>query len=107
VAIDYRPTEHGAESEGSPFSVFEALEAMRPAWHRGAACRGLPQHWWWPEANAEEDRARAKEVCSTCRVQSLCLQYGLEHAQEVGILGGLTERERKRLRKNLRLGAAI
>lgn len=40
------------------------------------------------------DKARAKEICEQCPVQSECLVYSFETRQPIGIWGGLTPAER-------------
>lgn len=40
----------------------------------------------------------AKKICESCEVRSECLQYALENDERFGIWGGLSERERRRLR---------
>lgn len=102
VALDMRPSECGANSEGSPFDVFLFLRNAQPAWMRRAACKGHPPEWWWPEANDNPTRDRAQGICAKCPVRADCLEYGLSRPKEVGILGGLTERQRKALRRQLR-----
>jgi WhiB family redox-sensing transcriptional regulator len=39
----------------------------------------------------------AKRICSTCAVQPQCLDYGL--GEDYGIWGGLSPKQRQRLRK--------
>jgi WhiB family redox-sensing transcriptional regulator len=46
-----------------------------------------------------ENERGAKAVCAECPVRIDCLQYALEN-NTAGIWGGLTERERRRLRKS-------
>jgi WhiB family redox-sensing transcriptional regulator len=41
----------------------------------------------------------AKKVCTTCDVRSECLEYALSNDERFGIWGGLSERERRRLKK--------
>jgi WhiB family redox-sensing transcriptional regulator len=42
---------------------------------------------------------RAKRVCASCRVREECLAYAIETNQVSGIWGGLTEDERRPLRR--------
>lgn len=44
------------------------------------------------------NEAAAKLVCQSCVSVSDCLQYGLRSGDEIGIYGGTTESERKKLR---------
>lgn len=41
----------------------------------------------------------AKKVCLGCEVRAECLEYALGHDERFGIWGGLSERERRRLKK--------
>lgn len=48
--------------------------------------------------------SRAKLICASCPVRPDCLSYALDHRQEQGIWGGLTEEERHRIpRRSLQL----
>ena len=40
----------------------------------------------------------AKRVCSGCSVRAECLEFALANDERFGIWGGLSERERRRLR---------
>jgi WhiB family redox-sensing transcriptional regulator len=40
----------------------------------------------------------AKQLCSTCPVTDLCLQYSLASEEMYGVWGGLTPRERRAMR---------
>lgn len=51
------------------------------------------------------DIGRAKGVCARCRFADACLSYALRYSIDFGIWGGLTEDERKPMRRHLR-GAA-
>jgi len=42
----------------------------------------------------------AKKVCLSCDVRGECLDYALAHDERFGIWGGLSERERRRLKKS-------
>ena len=53
-------------------------------------------------ANFTQAKARsrdAKRICAQCTVKSECLEYALKNDERFGIWGGLSERERRRLRK--------
>ena len=41
----------------------------------------------------------AKRVCATCEVREECLQYALANDERFGIWGGLSERERRKLKR--------
>jgi hypothetical protein len=40
----------------------------------------------------------AKRVCRSCDVRRQCLEYALENDERFGIWGGLSERERRRIK---------
>lgn len=74
-------------------------------WMESAACRGVGGDWWFCDETpqATSDRAKAKRICNRCDVQGHCLQWALEHAERYGIWGGLTVRERDRIRRRLNM----
>ena len=41
----------------------------------------------------------AKKVCVGCEVRAECLEYALANDERFGIWGGLSERERRKLKK--------
>ena len=45
----------------------------------------------------------AKRVCRSCEVRAECLEYALENDERFGIWGGMSERERRRLKRAGRL----
>ncbi|MFN2503986.1 MAG: WhiB family transcriptional regulator [Acidimicrobiales bacterium] len=73
------------------------------AWRDDAACRGLDPDVFFPAS--DDEAGVAKAVCETCPVREECLEYALETRQEDGIWGGLTETERRRLRRRRRENA--
>ena len=52
---------------------------------------------FFPERGAST--REAKEVCRGCVVLGDCLEYALDHGEKFGIWGGMSERERRRLRR--------
>ena len=58
-----------------------------------------PEAWFPHQAqSASKELRNAKKLCTTCPVQKECLTYALAHPDLQGIWGGLTPRERTRLR---------
>ena len=68
-------------------------------WRASGACGEHDPDLWFT-AGAVEHRA-AKRICSVCVVRTECLDYALTAAIDYGIWGGLTERERRRHRREL------
>ena len=71
-------------------------------WRDEAACAGQPDDLFFPRGDDDHVASRvakAKEICAVCPVSDACLQYALETNQRPGIWGGLTEEERRRVRR--------
>jgi|SRR5699024_9652312 len=66
-------------------------------WQERALCAQTDPEAFFPEKGGST--REAKQVCLTCEVRSECLQYALEHDERFGIWGGLSERERRKLKK--------
>ncbi|MBV8980855.1 MAG: WhiB family transcriptional regulator [Acidimicrobiia bacterium] len=47
-----------------------------------------------------EEARPAKAICARCLVKDQCLAYALDNGDKFGIWGGLSERERRRLRRS-------
>ncbi len=68
-----------------------------PSWQRQANCMGVDPDLFFPERGAST--REAKEVCRGCVVREDCLEYALENGEKFGIWGGMSERERRRIRR--------
>jgi WhiB family transcriptional regulator, redox-sensing transcriptional regulator len=66
-------------------------------WYERAACLDKDADCFFPEKGGST-RA-AKRICQTCAVQTECLEYALANDERFGIWGGLSERERRRLKR--------
>ena len=64
-------------------------------WRQLGACRGLDPGVFYPETDDEADQA--KSVCADCGVRIACLEHALSSREKVGVWGGATERERRRI----------
>jgi WhiB family transcriptional regulator, redox-sensing transcriptional regulator len=76
------------------------LELLLPAersWQHQANCMGVDPDLFFPERGAST--REAKEVCRGCVVREDCLEYAIDNAEKFGIWGGLSERERRRIRR--------
>ena len=67
------------------------------SWQTRANCMGVDPDLFFPERGAST--REAKEVCRGCVVREDCLEYALANGEKFGIWGGLSERERRRLRR--------
>ena len=75
-----------------------ADDEREPSWHDEANCLGVDPDLFFPERGASTKEA--KEVCRGCVVREDCLEYALANGEKFGIWGGLSERERRRVRRS-------
>ena len=67
-------------------------------WQEKALCAQTDPEAFLPEKGGST--REAKRVCSSCEVRAECLEYALENDERFGIWGGLSERERRRMRRS-------
>jgi len=67
------------------------------AWQADALCAQTDPEAFFPEKGGST--RDAKKICETCEVRSECLEYALQNDERFGIWGGLSERERRKLRR--------
>ena len=80
-------------------------EAAEPeGWQLFANCLGVDPDLFFPERGASTKEA--KGVCQGCVVREDCLEYALDNGEKFGIWGGLSERERRRIRRQRALARA-
>lgn len=85
-----------------------------PEWMADAACRGIDPRLMVPREPTRgrpEDKNRyqrdvnqARVVCAGCPVIKPCLDWAIRH-REVGVWGGTTEQERRRIRRRERVAS--
>lgn len=71
-------------------------------WSHLAACLTEDPELFFPVGTtgaAFDQLQKAKAVCRRCPVQQQCLQWALEHNQDAGVWGGLSEDERRNIRR--------
>lgn len=74
------------------------------SWQMFANCLGVDPDLFFPERGASTKEA--KSVCQGCVVREDCLEYALANGEKFGIWGGLSERERRRIRRQRALARA-
>ncbi|CAN5660223.1 hypothetical protein BH18ACT3_BH18ACT3_15220 [soil metagenome] len=79
------------------------LARQQIEWRMLGACRGLDASIFYPDE--DDDTEVAKEVCAACDVRTACLEHALMNREKVGIWGGATERERRRIIRQRRRSA--
>ena len=71
-------------------------------WRHRASCLTEDPELFFPVGNtgsAIMQIAEAKKVCDRCEVRSECLQWALEAGQDHGVWGGLSEDERRAMKR--------
>ena len=74
------------------------------SWQMFSNCLGVDPDLFFPERGASTKEA--KGVCQGCVVREDCLEYALANGEKFGIWGGLSERERRRIRRQRALARA-
>ena len=67
------------------------------AWQEQALCPQTDPEAFFPEKVGST--REAKRICIGCEVKGECLEYALGSDERFGIWGGLSERERRRLKR--------
>lgn len=66
-------------------------------WREQAACKGVPQHIFFPEVGEQYKEARS--YCVKCPVKKKCLSFAVVNDCTEGMFGGLTPRQRRSIRR--------
>ncbi len=85
VTIELLELSPGSEAEGT-------------GWQERSLCAETDPEAFFPEKGGSTREAKA--VCLSCEVRQECLEYALENDERFGIWGGLSERERRRIRRS-------
>ena len=78
-------------------------------WRSAGACLSADPDLFFPISSvgpAEQQIARAKQICAGCGVRRECLDFALSHNSIYGIWGGTTAEDRQRERRRKRRAAA-
>lgn len=67
------------------------------AWQTDALCAQTDPEAFFPEKGGST--RDAKRICISCDVRGDCLEYALDNDERFGIWGGLSERERRKLKR--------
>ncbi len=68
-------------------------------WQEKALCAQTDPEAFFPEKGGST--REAKRICLGCEVKDACLEYALANDERFGIWGGLSERERRRLKRGI------
>ncbi|KTF04422.1 MULTISPECIES: WhiB family transcriptional regulator [Trueperella] len=71
-------------------------------WRHRAECLNEDPELFFPIGSSGPAMAqveRAKAVCQRCDVQEVCLKWALDNNQDAGVWGGMSEDERRTLKR--------
>jgi WhiB family transcriptional regulator, redox-sensing transcriptional regulator len=76
---------------------FPGPDGEEQGWQDRALCAETDPEAFFPEKGGST--REAKKICTGCEVRAECLEFALANDERFGIWGGLSERERRRLRR--------
>lgn len=82
----------------APFQSTTMAGVATLDWQGDALCAQTDPEAFFPEKGGSV--REAKRVCASCEVCAECLGYALSHDIEFGVWGGLTERQRRKLKRH-------
>ncbi|CAA9319842.1 MAG: Transcription_WhiB [uncultured Nocardioidaceae bacterium] len=96
------PRPRAAEDSSDTDQLAGIADLLEPGegellWQERALCAQTDPEAFFPEKGGST--REAKKVCLTCDVRAECLEYALANDERFGIWGGLSERERRKLKK--------
>ena len=100
IDVQFPPPNLAALTLASLPPVFvDTGEPLEGHWQDRALCAQTDPEAFFPAKGGST--REAKRICSGCEVRAECLEYALANEERFGIWGGLSERERRRLRRGL------
>ena len=84
-------------SAGLSVLLTEGDDEAALSWQERALCAQTDPEAFFPEKGGST--REAKRVCVACDVKAECLEYALANDERFGIWGGLSERERRKLKR--------
>jgi WhiB family redox-sensing transcriptional regulator len=79
------------------------LRTYAEPWMADAVCAQTDPEAFFPEKGGST--AEAKRVCVSCPVREICLEWALAKRERFGILGGKSERERRKIEQQRKAAA--
>ena len=83
--------------------LWDSLQLDGLAWQDLANCRGADPDLFFPERGAST--RQAKGICRECVVREDCLEFAITSSEKFGIWGGMSERERRKIRRERQIAA--
>lgn len=89
-------------SEAAVIELITMIGAPQPSdeeWSERAVCAQTDPDAFFPEKGGSTKEA--KKICNGCPVMKQCREWALDNDERFGIWGGLSERERRRLKRGV------
>jgi WhiB family transcriptional regulator, redox-sensing transcriptional regulator len=83
-----------------PAELFALMVDDAMPWQHYALCGEVGGDIFFPAQC--EPAEPAKRICRACEVREPCLEYALDHEGLKGVWGGMSERERRRFKRQQR-----
>ncbi|MEO7397249.1 MAG: WhiB family transcriptional regulator, partial [Ilumatobacteraceae bacterium] len=77
--------------------VYDSDDIQDMSWADLGRCAGIDPEVFFPGRG--QDAAPAKALCRECPVRRQCLTWALQTGQKHGIWGGMTDNQRRRLKR--------
>jgi WhiB family transcriptional regulator, redox-sensing transcriptional regulator len=77
----------------------EPIPADPAPWMDRGLCKETDPEAFFPEKG--ESNRNAKSVCFGCEVRAECLEYALANDERWGVWGGLSEKQRRKLKRGV------
>ncbi len=71
--------------------------SMEDFWRQFASCRDVDPNVFFP--NGKTVTEEVKELCGNCKVIESCAESAIQDAHQLGFAGGLSEKERRLIRR--------
>lgn len=81
----------------SMWTLILGVDDDASSWQTSALCAQTDPEAFFPEKGGSTREAKC--VCKVCEVRQECLEYALTQDERYGIWGGLSERERRKLKR--------
>ena len=88
----------GSRSLHGAWGIFDEDDGL--SWRNRALCSQTDPEVFFPEKGGST--RDAKQVCELCEVREQGLDWAVDHDERFGIWGGMSERERRRYKKERR-----
>ena len=98
--MDYKASNSAPRTRsGRSMSLDDLFGAAEQEWQEQALCAQTDPEAFFPEKGGST--REAKRICQACAVRDECLEYALLNDERFGIWGGLSERERRRVKRDI------